>query len=654
MEDEKIRIGVYICECGPNIKEAINIEEVVKFARGLENVVLTKSFNLLCSEEGKKLIEDDIKQHNLTNIVLATCSPKEHEITFRKVLNNAGLNPFFLQIANIREQCAWVIKDKASATQKAKAMIAAAVKRVAFHEPLEIKEIPYQSDILVVGAGVAGISAALTLAQKNRKVYLVEKLPFIGGKVARYEKIFPTLECASCVLDPILDEVLHNEQIELLTLSEVIDVLGFYGNFIVKVKKKARFVDSKTCIGCGACFEVCPIKVKNEYNEGLDDRKAIYIPYAGALPNVAVIDRKNCLQFHGKKCNACQNACPFSSIHYEEDQIQELNVGAIILATGFDVFDPKKVFQYGHGEIKNVFTSLEFERLLSSTGPTGGKILLKSGQPPKRLALIHCVGSRTKEYNEYCSGVCCMYSLKFAHMVKEQLTDTLITEFHSDLCLPGRTAQGFFNTLSDKKEVYFVQVKNIDSIDLTQKGGKVLVKYEDSNGTIKSSTFDLVVLSVAIEAIKDAREVAITFGISQDKDGFFLEEHTSISPVSTSVGGIFIAGCAHGPKDIQSAVAEGQAAAGKILSKLIPGEKFLLEPITTEVDEDLCSGCKTCISLCPYKAITYDQEKKVVSINEILCRGCGICVATCPSATIKARNFTDKQIVAELIGLLEV
>lgn len=654
MKHKEIRIGVYICECGPNIKEAIDIEEVVKFAQGLENVVLTKSFNLLCSEEGKKLIEDDIKQHNLTNVVLATCSPKEHEITFRKVLSNAGLNPFLSQIANIREQCAWVIKDNASATQKAKAMIAAAVKRVAFHEPLEIKEIQYQSDVLVVGAGVAGISAALTLAQKNRKVYLVEKLPCIGGKVARYEKIFPSLECASCVLDPILDEVLHNEHIELLTLSEVVEVLGFYGNFIVKVKKKARFVDNKTCIGCGACFEVCPVKVKNEYNEGLDDRKAIYIPYAGALPNVAVIDRKNCLQFHGEKCSACQNACPFRSIHYEEDQIQELNVGAIILATGFDVFDPKKVPQYGHSENKNVFTSLEFERLLSSTGPTGGKILLKSGQPPKKIALIHCVGSRTKKYNEYCSGVCCMYSLKFAHMIKEQLPDILITEFHSDLCLPGRTPQSFFNTLSDKKEVDFVQVKSIDSVDLTQKENKILVKYEDSSGRIKNFTFDLVVLSVALEATRDAQEVAKIFGISQDKDGFFLEEHTSISPVSTSIGGIFIAGCAHGPKDIQSAVAEGQAAAGKILSKLIPGEKFLLEPITVEVDETLCSGCKTCISLCPYKAITYDQEKKVVSVNEILCRGCGICVAVCPSATIKARNFTDKQIVAELIGLLEV
>jgi heterodisulfide reductase subunit A len=631
--------------------------------------MLTKTFDTLCSEGGKKLIEEEIQKNSLTNIVIAACSPKEHEMTFRKVLSKAGLNPFLLQVANIREQCAWVVKSKALATQKAKAIIAAAVRRVAFHEPLEIKEIQYQSDVLVVGAGIAGISAALTLAQKNRKVYIVEKLPYIGGRVARYEKIFPSLECASCVLDPILDEVLHNENIELLTLSEVIEVLGFYGNFIVKVKKKARFVDSKTCIGCGTCIEVCPIKVKNEFNEGLDDRKAIYIPYAGALPNIAVIDRENCLQFHGEECNACKNACPFGSIYYEEDQIQELNVGAIILATGFDLFDPKKVFQYGHGEIKNVFTSLEFERLLSSNGPTEGKILLKNGQPPKRIALIHCVGSRAKKYNEYCSGVCCMYSLKFAYMIREQLPDVLITEFYSDLCLPYRTAQGFFNTLSDKKKVDFVQVKNIDSMNITQKGNNILVKYEDIKGKTKSTTFDLVVLSVAIEATRDARKVAKMFGIPQDKYGFFLEEHTSISPVSTPFGGIFIAGCARGPKDIQSAVADGQAAAGKVLSKLIPGENFSLEPITAVVDEGLCSGCKTCISLCPYKAITYnppsppfskggqggfvDVKVNVAKINEVLCRGCGICVAACPSGAIKARHYTYEQICAEIKGLLE-
>ncbi|MBM4136636.1 MAG: CoB--CoM heterodisulfide reductase iron-sulfur subunit A family protein [Nitrospira sp.] len=694
------RIGVFVCECGPNIKEAIDLDTVVTFAQGLKNVVMVKSFNLLCSEAGKKLIEENITKNNLTRVVIAACSPREHEHTFKKVLSNAGLNPYLLQLVNIREQCAWVIKNKTLATEKAKAMIQAAVERVIHHEPLESKDLECQMDALVVGAGIAGISAALTLAQKNRKVYLVEKSPVIGGKVALYEKVFPTLECASCVLDPVLDKVLHNEQIELLTLSEIQEVLGFFGNFIVKVKKNARCVDTKTCIGCGACFEVCPAKVKNEYNEGLDERRAIYIPYAGALPNVAVIDREHCLHFQTEGCNACQNTCPFSSINYEEnDEVQELRVGAIVLATGFDVFDPKRAPRYGYGKIDNVYTSLEFERLLNSNGPTGGKILLKNGQPPKKIALIHCVGSRTREYNEYCSGICCMYSLKFAHMVNEQLPDSSISEFYSDFCLPGKESQGFFNNLLDKNGIEFVRVKDLDSIKFSEKKGKILIQYKTINPpsstllkggkrglqdknipeTLKSDPFDMVVLSVAIEAAKDAQDLARIFDIPQGKDGFFTEEHTELSPASTIKEGIFIAGCAQGPKDVQSTVTQGQAAAGNILSRLIHGEKLVLEAITATVDEDLCSGCKICIGLCPYKAITYnspesphtplwkrgaegdfegdkggfsDKKENLATINEVLCRGCGICAAACPSGAIKAKHFTDKQIFAEIEGLL--
>ena len=662
------RIGVFICECGPNIKDAIDLNEVERFVRSLDNVVLIKTFDLLCSDEGKKLIEDDIKKYHLTNIVIAACSPKEHEITFRKVLTEAGINPFLLQIANIREQCAWVVKDKALATQKAESLIAAAVRRIAFHEPLEMKEMQCYSDVLVAGAGVAGISAAMTLTQKNRKVYLVEKLPFIGGKATRYEKVFPGMECTSCMLDPLLDSVLHNEHLELLTLSEVREVSGYYGNFVIKVRKKARFVDTVTCIGCGACSGVCPVQVKNEYTEGLNYRKAIYIPYAGALPHVAVIDEKHCLHLKGKECNACQNVCPFGSIDYgEADQAKELKVGAIVLATGFDIFNPERVPKYGYGKIKNVYTSLEFEGLLNADGPTGGKILLKNAKPPKKIAIIHCVGSRNRRYHEYCSGICCMYSLKFTHMIKEQLPRTSVTEFYSDFCLPGKESQGFFNTLLDKKGVTFVHIKEIESIELIQKKDRIFIKYKDIRGNKKQSPFDLVVLSVALEAAGDARKVAGIFGISQDKEGFFIEGDKNLEPVSTSVVGIFIAGCASGPKDIQKAVAEGQAVAGNILSKLIPGEKLSLEPMIAEVDEDLCSGCKTCVSLCPYKAITCsplspphslghegfsDEKGKVAVINEILCRGCGICVASCPSGAIKARHFTDKQIVEEIKGCL--
>ncbi len=648
------RIGVYICECGPNIKDAMDIDEVVKFAQGLENVVLAKPFGLLCSEEGKAVISSEIKRQNLTRVVFAACSPKEHEITFKGILRNAGLNPFLLQIANIREHCAWVIKDKSLATDKAKAMIKAAVLRVVHHEPLETKEIECRPDVLVVGAGMAGISAALTLAQRNREVYLVEKLPCIGGKVALYEDVFPTLECASCVLDPVADEILHHEQIKILTYSEVEEVLGFYGNFVVKVNKRARFVDAATCIGCEACFDVCPVKVRNEYNEGLDERRAIYIPYAGALPNVAVIDKEHCLRWQGEACTACQEACAFGCINYEEtDQVEELKVGAIVLATGFDIFDPRHAPQYGYGKIENVYTSLEFERLVNPTGPTEGKIELKNGQTPEKIALVHCVGSRTSNFNEHCSGVCCMYLLKFAHQAARKLPGVSITQLYSDLCLPGKESQRFFGRVSGENGPEFLHMKEPDSIEIAEEDGKILIEYVDVHGRSDTVTSDMVVLAPAIEGARDARGLAHVFDISQGEGGFFVEENPSIAPVSTVRDGVFIAGCAQGPKDIQSSVADGQAAAGRILSRLIPGEKLVLEAITAEVDTSLCSGCKICIALCPYKAITYDEIGKHVTINEIICRGCGVCPAGCPSGAIKANHFTDAQISAEIRALAE-
>jgi heterodisulfide reductase subunit A len=648
------KVGVYICECGPNIGDALDINEVVEFAQGLENVVLAKPFGLLCSAEGKTLISEEIKRQKLTRVVFAACSPKEHEMTFREILKNAGLNPFLSQIANIREHCTWVVQDRSLATDKAKAMIGAAVGRVMHHEPLEVEEIECQPDVLVVGAGMAGISAALTLAQRNRRIYLVEKLPSIGGKVGLYEDVFPTLQCASCVLDPVADQVLHHEQIEVLTYSAVQEVLGFYGNFVVKVNKRARFVDTETCIGCEACFAVCPVKVRNEYNEELDERRAIYIPYPGALPNVAVIDKEHCMRWQGVVCNACQEACPLNSINYEEvDQVEELKVGAIVVATGFDIFDPRRAPQYGYGKIENVYTSLEFERLVNSTGPTEGKIVLKNGQSPKKIALVHCVGSRSTTFNEHCSGVCCAYLSKFAHLLKRKLPGVSIAQLYSDFCLPGKEAQRFFDRVSENNGIEFLHMRAPDSIEIVEEDGKILIRYEDVQGESNTVTCNMVVLAPAVEGAQDAEDLAEIFEISQGEGGFFVEESASIAPVSTVRNGVFIAGCARGPKDIQASVADGQAAAGRILSCLIPGEKLVLDAITAEADQDLCSGCKICIGLCPYKAITHNDTGKHVTIHGILCRGCGICAAACPSGAIKANHFTDVEISAEIKGLVQ-
>lgn len=648
------RIGVYICECGPNIKEVLDIDEVVRFSQTLSNVVLARSFGLLCSEDGKALIAAEIKEHGLTRLVIAACSPKEHEITFQNVLKDAGLNPFLLQIANIREQCAWITKDNADATAKAKAIVNAAVKRVVFHEQLEVMQIECRPDVLVVGAGIAGISAALTLAQKDRNVYVVEKAPCIGGKTARYEDLYPSLECAACVLDPLLDQALHHEGIEFLTFSEVQEVLGYYGNFTIKVTKKARFVNPDTCLGCELCFDVCPVSVKNEFNESLNDRKAVYIPYAGALPNIAVIDKTDCLYFKNKACDACQKACPFGCINYEDtDRMVELNVGAIVVATGFDLFDPAKAPQYGYGRVENVYTSLEFERLLSSTGPTGGKILLKDGSLPEKILFVHCVGSRSGKFNEHCSGICCLYSLKFAYQVRQKLPGTSISMLYSDLCLAGKSGQSFCNRVSQKSDVKFHRMKKPDAVEINGKNKKIFIRYTDISKASLTLEADMVVLAAAIEGTEDVRDLADMFDIPVGAQGFFVEEHPMLASVSTIKEGVFVAGCAQGPMDIQNAAAQGQAAAGKILQRLVPGEKLELEAVTARVDRDLCSGCKVCMKLCVYQAISCDDSAQQVSVNEILCKGCGLCAVSCPSGAIKSKHFTDAQISAEIKGLMQ-
>ena len=707
------QIGVYICECGPNIKDAMNIDDVADFAQQLDGVIFARIFRLLCSQEGKELIAKDVHEQGLTRVVIAACSPKEHEHTFRKVISDAGLNPYMLQIVNIREQCAWVIKDKGRATDLAKSMIKAAVYRVAHHAALETKEIEAQPDVLVVGAGITGMSAALTLAQKQRKVYLVERSPCLGGKVVRYEEVFPNLECAPCMLEPALDEVLHHERIEVLTLSEINEVLGFYGNFIVKVNKKSRLVDMQACIGCRACIEPCPVEVSDEYNESLAKRKAIYFPFAGALPNAPAIDKEHCLRFKSQECDLCQKACQFAAINYEEtDQVRELNVGAIVVATGFDLFDVKNASQFGYGKIENVYTSLEFERLLSSTGHTGGEILKKDGQVPEKVALIHCVGSRSKKFHEHCSGVCCSYLVKFAHLLKQKFPEVSIVDIYSDFCLPGKQTQKSFNDFSKEQGVEFVRVNDTNDLVISEVDGKISVKYpvsgaqddkslekitaglrdlsvdmvvrlNDTNdlainevdgkislkyagsgaqddkslekGTagLRDLSVDMVVLAPAIVGAVDAQVLAQMLDLTTDENGFFNEEHSKLSPVSTTTEGIFIVGCAQGPQDIAGSVAQGQAAAGKILSRLVPGEKLTLDPCTAEVDEDLCSGCKTCIGVCIYNAVCYDEEKKRAAVNEALCRGCGVCVATCPSAAITGKHFTDEQILQEVKGVLE-
>lgn len=644
------RIGVYICECGPNIRDAVDMDALVGFSGTLPGVVLSRRHELLCSAEGKDLVVREITEASLTHVVVAGCTPKEHERTFQRVLQNAGLNPFLLQIAAIREQCAWVTPDRAAATEKAKALIRAAVRRVSFSMALTEGQIPCCADVLVVGSGVSGMSASLTAAGEDRRVYLVETLPCIGGKVARFETVYPGGECATCLLDPLMDAVLHHDHITVMTLSQITDVQGFLGNFQVRVRRRARFVSPDACLGCGVCVEACPVEISNAFNEGLDKRKAIYIPYPGALPHIACVDATACLRFSGEACSICRDICPFGAIDFEEtDIVEEIHVGGMLLATGFDLSDISSLLRYGYGIIPDVYTSMEFERMASSTGPSEGKPVLKNGALPRHIALILCVGSRTAAFKPYCSAVCCRYMLSFAELALQKLPDVSIRVYFSDWCLPGKDAGGLL-AASANDRIQFCRMAAPDSIGIFQKGDAIGIRWKDSLHRMQDGSCDMVVLAPALIGSQNAAHLSECLDVPMDADGFFRIDHPVKAPVSTLREGLWVAGCARGPCDISDAVTQGQAAAGLMLSRLIPGKPIRLPACVSEVMSDRCSGCRICLGACPYGAIAFLKPHAV--IQEALCRGCGTCTASCPSNAIVAKQFTDKELTEEILGLL--
>ena len=650
---EEPKIGVYICHCGTNIAGTVNIDEVREFASGLPGVVTARDYKFTCSEPGQLQIKEDVQNLGLNRVVVAACSPRMHEITFRKAVAEAGLNPYLLQIANIREQCSWVHKD-GNTTEKAKALIHAAVQRASLLEVLERKEVPVTPSVLVIGGGIAGIQAGLNIANSNHKVYLVEREPSIGGRMIQLDKTFPTLDCSACILTPKMAAVGSHPNIELMTYSEVEEVSGYIGNFKVKVRKKPRYVDPEVCTGCGVCMEKCPWKTDSEYDMGLGKRKAIYTPFPQAVPNVPVIDTKTCVFFLKGTCKACEKFCPTGAIAWDQkEEVVELEVGAIIVATGYDLFDPSPLIQYGYKRLDNVLTSLEFERMCNATGPTGGELVLKDGSAPQSVAIIHCVGSRDRNYYEYCSRVCCMYALKFSHLIREK-TEADVYQIYIDMRCFGKGFEEFYNRLADEG-VHFVRGKVAQVTDQAvsdEEKGKLVVVSEDTLlGRMVRIPVDMVILCPAMIPRADVEEMARRLILSRGADGFFLEKHPKLEPVATVNDGVFIVGCAQGPKDIPDTVAQALAGAAEALS-LIDRGKVEIEAATAVVDDKLCSGCKICLALCPYNAITFDEERKVSQISDILCKGCGVCVAACPAAAITGRHFTDKQILAEIEGLL--
>lgn len=655
----KERIGVYICHCGSNIAGTVDVAEVSRWAGEVlkeRGVVVSRDYKFMCSSLGQELIQKDIQEQGLTRVVVAACSPHLHEQTFRNACKEGGLNPYLCELVSIREQCSWIHPDKAVGTEKAKAIVSGGVEKVIWNEPLEPLRVPINPVTLIVGGGIAGIQAALEVANSGYPVIMVEREPSIGGHMAQFDKTFPTLDCSACILTPRMVEVGSHPNVKLFSYAEVTNVSGYVGNFQVTIKQKARSVNTELCTGCGICQEKCPKKVIDPvFEAGLGYRKAVYTPFPQAVPKYPVIDRENCTYFLKGTCRACEKFCPTGAIDFtQEDEYFTFDVGQIILATGWDLFDARRIPQYGYGRLANVFTSLEFERLSNAAGPTGGKIVLRDGVTvPKSVAIIHCVGSRDKNYNPYCSAICCMQSLKFAHLVHER-TGAEVYNFYIDMRTPAKGYEEFYQRLLEEG-THFIRGRVAEVTDAARypgEEGKLIVQAENTLlGKQMRVPVDMVILSAAIEPRHDFKEVARLFGISCSEEGWLIERHPKLDPVATMTEGIYIAGCAQGPKDIPASVAQGAAAAARVVGK-IQQKEITMEPIRASIDQDKCSGCRICNNLCPFNAISFIEDRMVSEVNPALCQGCGTCVAACPAGAISGTVFSDQAILAQLDGLL--
>jgi heterodisulfide reductase subunit A len=651
---ESIRIGVYVCHCGVNIAATVDVNEVVEFSNELPCVVIARDYQYMCSDPGQELIKSDIKEYGLNRVVVASCSPRMHEPTFRKACDDAGLNPYCFEMANLREQCAWVHSDKSRATEKAKDLVASAVSKAALLEPLERKKVGVTPRALVIGGGVVGIYTALEIADNGFETYLVEKEPSIGGHMAQNDKLFPTLDCSACILTPKMVEAQRHKNIHLLTYSEVKEVNGYVGNYKVKIKKKPRYVDEDKCTGCGECANACLLRdrVPNDFDLGLANRGAIYVPFPQAVPLVYTVDSDRCIYLTKGKCGkypACMGACPADAIDLEQREEEvEIEVGTIVVATGFEQLDPLEKPEYGY-KYDEVITGLEFERLSNASGPTFGKIEL-NGKEPKEVVFISCVGSRERGGHEYCSRVCCMYIAKHAHLVKEKIPDARVKVIYNDVRAYGKSFEEFYERVKGEGVEYLrkeLEAK-VEVIKRSEEDEKVVVRTISEGKEIELEA-DLVVLANAIVPRKDADELAKLLKISRSADGFFLEAHPKLRPLDTFTDGIFIAGCCQSPKDVADSVAQAVGAAIKASIPLIRGE-VEIEPLVAHINESICVGCCTCEEVCPFGALSRDAG--VMTVNEVICKGCGSCRSACPSGAIFVMHFKDEQIFAQVDSLL--
>ncbi|MDE6591796.1 MAG: CoB--CoM heterodisulfide reductase iron-sulfur subunit A family protein [Oscillospiraceae bacterium] len=656
------RIGVFVCHCGTNIAATVDVKAVAEAMKNEPGVVFSVDYQYMCSEAGQNLIQDTIKEQKLTGVVVCSCSPRMHEATFRKAAAKAGINSYMVEIANIREQCSWIHKDIMTATEKAIILARTAVAKVQLNAPLTPGESPVTKRALVIGGGIAGIQTALDIAEAGFDVDIVEKQPTIGGKMTQIDKTFPTLDCAACILTPKMVDCAQNEKIHIYAYSEVESVSGFVGNFTVKIKKKARYVDTTKCTGCGICTEKCPKKsVPNEFNLGMDNRRAIYIPFAQAVPKVATIDADNCNMLKNGKCGVCAKVCTAGAIDYkQQDEIIEEQYGAIVAATGYNPISLEKYDEFAYSQSKDVVTSLEFERLTNAAGPTSGQLLRPSdGKHPHTIVFVQCVGSRDTSGcgKEYCSKICCMYTAKHAMLTREKYPDTDVYVFYIDVRTPGKLFDEFYRRAVEQYGVHYI--KGMVGKVAPRADGKLLVQASDliANEQLHIEA-DMVVLAAAIEPDKSARSIATMLTASMDTNDFFTEAHPKLRPVESPTAGVFLSGVCQGPKDIPETVSQASAAAAKVIG-LLSKDKLTCNPCVAHSDELMCNGCSACEKVCPYGAITYsDKEfrqpdrtvaiRRVASVNEAVCQGCGACTVACPSGAMDLKGFSNKQIMAEV------
>ena len=656
------RIGVFVCWCGSNIAATVDVKAVAETLGREPGVVYAADYQYMCSEAGQNLLVQAIGQYKLTGVVICSCSPRMHEATFRKAAARAGLNPYLVEIANIREQCSWIHKDRQVATEKAIILGRAAIAKVQLNAPLTAGQSPVTKRALVIGGGIAGIQTALDIAEAGFPVDIVEKEPTIGGKMAQIDKTFPTLDCAACILTPKMVDAAQNENIDILAYAQVEKVEGFVGNFTVTIRHKARYVDPTKCTGCGLCTEKCPQKrVPNAFNLGLDNRRAIYIPFAQAVPKIATIDPAYCTKLNTGKCGVCAKVCTAGAIDYQQtDRLEQRQYGAIVAATGFQPISLEKFGEYAYQQSPDVVTSLEFERLMNAAGPTGGTLLRPSdGKHPHTLVFVQCVGSRCQgdgRGKTYCSKICCMYTAKHAMLCREKYPDTEVYVFYIDVRTPGKNFDEFYRRAVEEYGVHYIKGQV----------GKVVPQ----NGVLKVQASDLlenrqlhidadmVILATAMEPDPTARALATQLTASMDTNDFFTEVHPKLRPVESPTAGVFLSGACQGPKDIPDTVAQAGAAAAKVIGLLVK-DHLTCNPCVAKPDELMCNGCSACAQVCPYGAITYvDKDfrgpnrttlrRRVAQVNPAVCQGCGACTVTCPSGAMDLLGFSNRQILAEV------